>query len=212
MPESLVLAVVSLSDSFAAAWPDLAEELGIRQDLVEPSAVPVPGTVAIVLASGGEEERAIDLLPSVIGHAGDVPVYLVGALPSHRFAAEAVRRGAADYFVLPGDLDLLGRTLALRVQTTRQRARRSGESRPTAETFPSKKPSTLYGQSVWFNNWETSIFSIFICILYLCPTAKSRTWAVPEIFPSAHCALKESSEASWPVAVNRAVIALNAEN
>ena len=52
---------------------------------------------------------------------GTVPRYLVGALPDHRIAAAAVRRGAGDYFALPEDLGLLRRSLEREAREARQR-------------------------------------------------------------------------------------------
>jgi DNA-binding NtrC family response regulator len=121
-----VLAVVMLSDSFASVWPDVAQELGAVVVTAAPADEPAAGAVALVVAAGGEEEKALDALPSLAARY-PVPLFLVGARPSHRFAVEAVRRGAADYFVLPADLDLLRRTLAARLEAERGRARRSGE-------------------------------------------------------------------------------------
>jgi two-component system response regulator HydG len=129
-----LLVVVSLSDAFRAVWDDLAAELELRCTVTE-AAGPWPAeAVAVVVAAGGEEDRALDLLAAAAPPAG-VPVYVVGARPSHRFAAEAVRRGAADYLALPGDLDLLRRTLGARAEAARQRARRSGEVRAPGDPF-----------------------------------------------------------------------------
>ncbi len=129
-----LIAVVSLSDAFRAVWDDLAAELELRCTVTE-AAGPWPAeAVAVIVAAGGEEDRALDLLVAAAPPAG-VPVYVVGARPSHRFAAEAVRRGAADYLALPGDLDLLRRTLGARAEAARQRARRSGEVRAPGDPF-----------------------------------------------------------------------------
>jgi DNA-binding NtrC family response regulator len=125
MTASPALAVILLSDSFGSVWGDLAQELGVRLATLAPDDEPPPQTVASVLAAGGEEERALDVLPALAGRAR-APLYLVGARPSHRFAVEALRRGATDYFALPGDLDLLRRTLAARLEAGSERARRSG--------------------------------------------------------------------------------------
>jgi DNA-binding NtrC family response regulator len=61
------------------------------------------------------------------------PLLFVGARASHRFAIEALRRGAADYFALPDDLDLLRRMLAARVETARGRT--SKEVQPVTDPF-----------------------------------------------------------------------------
>jgi two-component system response regulator HydG len=135
------LALIELSDSFRSAWSELAEEL--RLDLVPlaPGDAPAPGTVAVLVAAGGEEDRALDALPT-IPHTNGPPVYVVGANPSHRFAVEAVRRGATDYFALPGDLDLLRRSITARAETARERERPSGPITPPSDPFES-----LRGQS-----------------------------------------------------------------
>ncbi len=105
-----VLAVIQLSDSFHSVWPDLAGELDLQLERC-PLGQPVPvGTGAIVVAAGGEEDRALDVLPSMELPHG-VALYVVGAIPSHRFAVEAMIRGATNFFVLPQDLDLVRRTL-----------------------------------------------------------------------------------------------------
>ena len=127
-----VLAVASLSDSFRAVWPEIASELAARYLPLDPATPPAPGVMAVILAAGGEEDRALDLLPYAYKPHNGTPLYVVGARESHRFAAEAVRRGASDYFVLPADLDLLRRTLRARVEAARERARRVGEAHGAA--------------------------------------------------------------------------------
>jgi DNA-binding NtrC family response regulator len=127
-----VLAVLRLSDSFASVWPDVAQELGAA---VLPLAVtddPPPGVAAAVIAAGGEEERAVDLLPALVSRHS-APLFVVGARASHRFAVEAMRRGAADYFALPADLDLLRRTLAARFEAAHGRTGRTPG--PSADPF-----------------------------------------------------------------------------
>ncbi len=141
MAAAPTLAVIELSESFRAAWSDLADELAIEHVRVGPDEPPAPGTFAIVLAAGGEEDRGLDMLRSVRRPDGS-PVYLVGARPSHRFAVEAVRRGADDYFALPGDLDLLRRTIGARAEVARERRRSSGAGRAVADPF-----DTLLGAS-----------------------------------------------------------------
>jgi DNA-binding NtrC family response regulator len=134
MTAAPALAVVMLSDSFSSVWPDVAQELGATVATLIPGDDASGDVVAVVVAAGGEEERALDVLPALAARHS-VPLFVVGARPSHRFAVEAVRRGATDYFVLPADLDLFRRTLAARLEAERGRARRSGEHRldPFAE-------------------------------------------------------------------------------
>jgi DNA-binding NtrC family response regulator len=125
------LAVIGLSDSFASAWPDLAEELAVRLAPLKPDSAPTPGTFAIIVAAGGEEERALEMLSEGLPRRDGALVYLVGARPSHRFAVEAIRCGSSDYFVLPPDLALLRRTLQARLETLRARLHR-----PAGGDFP----------------------------------------------------------------------------
>ncbi len=128
MADRPVLAVLSLSDSFQSLWSDLASELEAEFRLVSRVAEATgPEVVAVIVAAGGEEDRALDVLP-IIRLPNWAPFYVVGARESHRFAAEAVRRGAADYFALPADLNLLRRTIQGRVDNARERIRRSGET------------------------------------------------------------------------------------
>jgi DNA-binding NtrC family response regulator len=139
--EEITLKIISLSDSFHSLWSDMAEELGVRSIMVEPKQQPgmsLSDTAAVVIAAGGEEDRGLDVLLSFEG--SDPPVYLVGSNTSHRFGVEAVRRGAADYFALPDDVDMLRRTLASRVETARER--RSG-----AHARPKSVFSTMIGDS-----------------------------------------------------------------
>lgn len=127
MSDGTSLCVIELSDSFQQLWAELADELRLTLSRQGPTDAPGSETVAVIVAAGGEEGGALDLLPTVPRLEG-VPLFVVGAHPSHRFAIEAVRRGAADYFVLPADLDLLRRTLTARAEVARERRR---PSRPT---------------------------------------------------------------------------------
>ncbi len=123
MTEEIAIKIVSLSDSFSSLWSEMAEELGVRSIVVESAQQPImsPSDVtAVVIAAGGEEDRGLDSLLS-FERAEDPPVYLVGSNTSHRFGVEAIRRGAADYFVLPEDVDILRRTLSARVEAARER-------------------------------------------------------------------------------------------
>jgi DNA-binding NtrC family response regulator len=135
------LALLELSESFHSAWDDLATELEVDCVPLAPGDAPSAAVVAVIVAAGGEEDRALDLLPSVAPAAG-APVYLVGARPSHRFAVEAIRRGAGDYFALPEDLDLLRRTLGAKVEAARERDRPSGPVPPPDDPF-----EPLHGRS-----------------------------------------------------------------
>jgi DNA-binding NtrC family response regulator len=135
------LAIVTLSESFASLWQDLAQELGVQPLFLEAAELGSASRelAAVLVAAGGEESRGLDKLLS-IPEAGNAPIFLIGASTSHRFGVEAVRRGAADYFALPDDVDLLRRTLASRLETARER--RSGAHRRPDDTF-----SAIVGES-----------------------------------------------------------------
>ncbi len=121
MTDQPVLAIFELSESFRRTWGELADELGLRLARLTKGSETPAETVAILLAAGGEEDRALDLVPS-IPRPDDVPLYVIGADSSHRFAVEALRRGATDYFAFPDDLDLVRRTVAARAEAFRSRA------------------------------------------------------------------------------------------
>jgi DNA-binding NtrC family response regulator len=97
------LAVVVASSAFAAVWPDLAARLGLELRILhEPAPVRETRNVAVILACGGEESRAVDLLHRSHRAGIENPI-LVGAEADHRLAVELMRRGAAAYYALPGD-------------------------------------------------------------------------------------------------------------
>jgi DNA-binding NtrC family response regulator len=129
-----VLAVVRLSESYGAVWADLAAELGLVLTLSAPDRPPPPDTLAVVVAAGGEEEQALDVLPH-LPHPDGAPVYVVGSRESHRFAVEALRAGAADYFVFPAELDLLRRTVRSVAEAARERRHGTTAPRPADDPF-----------------------------------------------------------------------------
>ena len=134
MTETPALAIIKLSESFASLWQDLAQELGVQSLIIDTEELGSSSQdlVAVLVAAGGEESRGLDTLLS-IPETKNSPVYLIGASTSHRFGVEAVRRGAADYFALPDDVDLLRRTLASRLETLKER--RSGAHPRSDDTF-----------------------------------------------------------------------------
>jgi len=138
VPGVPVLALILVSDSFASVWTDMAAEAGAELRAVAPDAAPVGEAAALLVAAGGDERRGLDLMAG-IAERWPVPVYFVGAEASHRFAVEALRRGAADYFSLPEDADLLRRTLAARFE--------AGRARVAAATPDGNPFAELMGQS-----------------------------------------------------------------
>jgi len=125
------IVVYRLSDSFHSVWQELAAEFDVSVIMAEPSDAIGEGTIAIVLAAGGEEGRGLDVIPSI--NRGLRPLFMVGTNASHRFGVEAIRRGAADYFALPHDLDLLRRTIGGVVESAAQRPKR--ERRDAGSAF-----------------------------------------------------------------------------
>ncbi|HEY9425934.1 MAG TPA: sigma-54 dependent transcriptional regulator [Gemmatimonadaceae bacterium] len=124
------LAVLTLSDSFAAQWPLLAAEGGFELLLLaEPaSAARLTDAVALV-AAGGEEDALPPTLAELAGNG--LAVAAVGADPAHHVATAAVRAGADEYFVLPADYAILGSWLRERAE--RLRALRDRSSFVAAE-------------------------------------------------------------------------------
>jgi DNA-binding NtrC family response regulator len=100
---------VVLSDSFQATVRQLVAELGgtAVEGRPGPGEAWPSADVTLILA-GGEESAAVDLL---VDSKSAEPRFLVGAAADHRIAAAAIQSGVADYFALPGDLDLLRRRL-----------------------------------------------------------------------------------------------------
>jgi len=127
------LVFVPLSDSFRATCEDVARELSCavtdwRPD--EGKLVPA-GATAVWILAGGEEPAAVDLLGDF--EALPCPVFVVAAATDHRLATAALQRGAEDYFALPGDLDVLRRSL--------DRVCQAQHSRSAAERFAAEERS-----------------------------------------------------------------------
>ena len=122
------IAMVRLSDSFQAAVGDLAARLGagvVEWTPVSGGVFPADAALVLVVA-GGEEAAALDLV-GTLPRQGELPCYVIGAATDHRLAASMVQRGARDYFALPGDFDLLRRSL--------ERERREAAGRAEAARF-----------------------------------------------------------------------------
>ncbi len=98
------LTVLHLSDSFSDIWPELAAECGLSvARTTDIESMGHPGNIGIV-AAGGEEDALTGVLRRLTTGS---EVAAVGAVPNHRLGFAAVRAGAADYFALPQDIDLL---------------------------------------------------------------------------------------------------------
>jgi DNA-binding NtrC family response regulator len=122
--------VLALSDSFSSAWPALASECGLTLSTVsDPAALDrVVGAVGVI-AAGGAEERLEPAFLETVG--GRMEIAAVGALQSHRVASSVMHAGAAAYFALPDDYDLLRSWLQERAE--RLLARRRGSAFAASE-------------------------------------------------------------------------------
>ena len=127
-----MLVVLARSDSFAALWPELAQELSLefRIAVDADQLGPLNEATALILAVAGVEQDAPNFIRELISAGAPAPL-VVGARTEHRLAATVVRAGAADYLALPADLELLRTELAVRVQ--RQRARVAGRQLTESE-------------------------------------------------------------------------------
>ena len=117
------LSVIVVSAAFGEFWNDLAEDLGVVIDLVDPAkgAATQLGTVAIIVGAGGAERDAVHWLESHPVPPG-VPAFVVGTDPGRRMAMQVVTRGGSDYFAFPDDLEIFRNAVAAAVNAGRARA------------------------------------------------------------------------------------------
>lgn len=134
---SVLVWVAQLSDSFSDLWRQLGENLGVE---VRPGPSGEPrvdgGTLAaVILAAGGAEREALEWLERHEVPRG-VPLLAVGSDASRRVATQLVRRGAADYFALPEDVELLRNALVAAVARCREAlTRQAAETEAEPEAF-----------------------------------------------------------------------------
>ena len=134
MADRLTMMVLSLSDSFAGLWPDLAHDVQATLSESDATAVAGPDVAVVVLAAGGTDQAALRWLESAPGSG--VPRFVVGSDTGRRIAAQVVAAGAADYFALPEDLELLRNAVAAAVERRRAAlARLAGETPVKADAF-----------------------------------------------------------------------------
>jgi DNA-binding NtrC family response regulator len=100
------LTVLTLTESFSAMWPTLAESSGLTLRLASGAAElhQLRDAVGLV-AAGGAEERLEMTLREIAPEGGEV--IAVGALANHHLAAAVVRAGGAELFAMPDDAELL---------------------------------------------------------------------------------------------------------
>ncbi len=128
-PSGTTLLIVHLSDSFSELWGQISHDLGVDVRVVSRDDVGAIGTdiAAVLVAAGGAEREAVEWLDS---HElpPSVPALVVGADPGRRIATLIVGHGAADYFALPEDLEVLHSATSSIVDRRHEALRRSGAS------------------------------------------------------------------------------------
>jgi DNA-binding NtrC family response regulator len=118
------LIVLPLTDSFSGLWPTLASELGLTlSTITDPKSFHGVSDAVGLVSAGGAEEELENVFHQISG--ADVEVSAIGALADHRLAGAAVRVGAAMYFALPGDQELVRSWLRERAEWLRARTSRS---------------------------------------------------------------------------------------
>ncbi len=132
--EKTRIILVNFSNSFAQAWDDLANDLGVECELLagrDPDAAG-PDVAAFLLAAGGAEREVIDWLDGHQPPPG-VPAFAVGSDTNRRIATQIVASGASDYFALPEDLEILRNAVASAVNRRRVLLRRLVKEREEAK-------------------------------------------------------------------------------
>jgi two-component system response regulator HydG len=119
------IAVLALSESLRSVWGRLAEDCALDLILLDdPDDLYRPDHAVRLIAGSGEEERMESMLLDTRSASGTVAA--VGTSTDHRVASSLVRAGAADYFALPGDYDLLRSWVTERATRAASLASRSG--------------------------------------------------------------------------------------
>ncbi len=121
MPRLLVLRV---SDSFSSLWPTLARECGLQLEVTTSPELFDTATDAIgLVAAGGDEDRLEEIFRDLSPRGVDVAA--VASHAERRIVVATLRAGAADYFSLAEDLDLLRSWLRDHTERMQHRERRS---------------------------------------------------------------------------------------
>jgi two-component system response regulator HydG len=120
------LVVLSLSDSFSAMWPTLADQTGLAYAPIDTPAGfdRLTGAIGVVSAGGAEEELEAAIRQTAGRQNGAMQIAAVGARADHHLASSLVRAGASTYFCLPEDSALLGSWLRDRAEALQADGRR----------------------------------------------------------------------------------------
>lgn len=115
------IVLVTLSDSFSSTIEAMAQDAALDIDRWTPEGDHSwpDATAAVWLLAGGEETAALDLLAELPTNGASV--FVIGSSTDHRVAAALLKGGASDYFALPGDADVVRRTLDRLVQQEGER-------------------------------------------------------------------------------------------
>jgi two-component system response regulator HydG len=123
-PTPPLVAVLQHGDSFARIWDDLGRETGVAVRAARSlgELAPLADAAAVVVVLAGLEDRAMEVVGQVRGGGADT-VVVVGAAEDHRIAVTAMAAGAANYFALPADFEVLRGWLAERAERSEDAAR-----------------------------------------------------------------------------------------
>jgi DNA-binding NtrC family response regulator len=116
--------VLRVSDSFSTLWPTLARECGLQLEVTTSPELFDAATDAIgLVAAGGDEDRLETIFRDLSPHGIDVAA--VASHAERRVVVATLRAGAADYFSLAEDLDLLRSWLRDQTERVQHKERRS---------------------------------------------------------------------------------------
>jgi DNA-binding NtrC family response regulator len=126
------LSVLPISEAFGQFWTSLAVDLDVTVDILGADCITPPtDAVAFILAAGGAEREGIHWLEAHVLPAG-IPCFVVGTDHERRTAVQIMAGGAADYFALPADLEILRTAIATAIQKARRPAPESGSAEANA--------------------------------------------------------------------------------
>jgi len=118
------LVVVTIGESFATLWPSLAVECDAALSVTSDAGEVAPRSDAVALVVGAGDEGHIEpMIRRLVGSGMDVAA--VGARADYRLAGTLGRAGAAEYFALPADRDVLAAWLRERFDAIRAQAARA---------------------------------------------------------------------------------------
>ena len=111
------IAVLVRSEAFSEVWGGVVAGCGGAPRIADSleGLAPLRDAAGVILSLAGSEEQAAEVLDE-LRSAGSEPVAVVGSSADHRLAVTIMAAGAADYFVLPGELEMLREWVRDRVE------------------------------------------------------------------------------------------------